>query len=233
VALFILGLLVLKIVPTFGEMLKDFGGALPWLTRFCIDVSAVVRANFSSLAVLVVVSLVVIAVVVRSALYTSSLGYSVDWFKLHLGVIGRVYLAGSMARFSRALGLLLASEAPAVESLDLSAAASGNAVIRRAAVEAAGLVNGGERLSDALESTGRFEHSFCWLLANSEERGDLDTALLSLADGYDRLLSRWSRILFTLLGPALIFLLALVVGVVIVALYLPILTLANTISGAF
>jgi len=175
--------------------------------------------------------LIVAIIVLKSLLYTRSLGYHVDWFKLRVWLLGRLYRASSMARFCQSLGLLLTSGVPVVESLTLAGATSGNAVLERAASRAAELVNGGERISDALEGTGEFEHTFSWLLGAAEERGEVHETLLGLSESYERTVARLGKTSLTLLGPVLVLLLGLFLGGIAVAMYLPLFRLVDSISG--
>ena len=92
-------------------------------------------------------------------------------------------------------------------------------------------VAGGERLSDALGDTDFVRHDFCWLVAMGEDRGELVNTLESVADTYDRQLEAHDQMFFGLLGPAVVVFLALLIGSVIVALYLPIFTLGDQVSG--
>ncbi len=229
---FVLGLLVLKIVPEFTEVFSGFGSQLPYLTRFWVDLSYLLRSHFAVVCIGFALAVAAITYVLKSIFRTESGGYALDRLKMHLGVFGRLYAASSMARFSRSLGLLLSSQVPIDESLDLAAAASGNAVLSRAVEHASKGVERGERLSDALEETGEFSHTFCWLLATAEERGEVDDALLQLADTFERNVSRLNTMVIRLAVPVTVIVMGFIVASVIVALYLPIFTLADTISGS-
>ncbi|MBN2312223.1 MAG: type II secretion system F family protein [Candidatus Hydrogenedentes bacterium] len=231
VAFAVLVLLLLKVVPAYAEAFESFGMALPWMTQASLNASSVVRANFMPISVVVTAMAAGLSLMASSILHNYSLGRRLDWLKLHLWVFGSLCFSSAMARFSRSLGLLLASRVPPVESLHLAAATMGNAVLRDAVAEAAEDVNGGGRLSDALESTGRFQHTFCWLLATAEERGDVDEALLTLAEGYERSVARLGGTVLALLAPATIVFLATVIGSVVLSMYLPLFTLADAIGG--
>ena len=170
-------------------------------------------------------------VAVVSARWQSS-GRFFDRLKSKLPILGNVYYAASVARFSRTLALLLASRVPVLESLDLAAASAGNAVLRGAVHDAVPLVAQGLRLADALESTRFFGHSFCWLLSTGEERGEAEVSLMSLADSYERQVAGLDRMVSTLLAPLLILVVGGVIAFMVFSLYLPIFTLGDAISGS-
>ena len=104
-------------------------------------------------------------------------------------------------------------------------------MLRRAVTEAAPHIEGGERISDALASTGFFGHSFCWMLSTAEDRGDVHGTLLELADVYDRGVTRMDKLILMLVGPILVIAVGIVIGYLIISLYLPIFMLGDAISG--
>jgi type IV pilus assembly protein PilC len=221
----------MRVVPHFAAIFAEFGQGLPGPTRFWIGTSQFVSAHLAGVLMFIAV---LFGLGVALAIATSrwqSMGIAFDWLKTKLPVVGKVYYAGSVARFSRTLGLLLASRVPVLESLDLAAAGSGNALLRRAVYEASPLVAQGLRIADALESTRFFGHSFCWLLAVGEERGEAEVSLLSLADSYERQMAGLDRMISVLLSPLLIVVVGGVIGFMVLSLYLPIFTLGDAISG--
>ena len=92
-------------------------------------------------------------------------------------------------------------------------------------------VAGGERISDALSSTGFFGHNFCWLLATSEDRGDAESALENLAAIYEREVTLRDRMLGSLVSPILIVMLGFIIASIVISLYLPIFSLGDVVSG--
>ena len=227
----VLGFLLVRVVPVFAGIYKDFGGDLPGPTRLCVGMSDFLVTNWPVLCICAAVVLVSIRLVLRASSRTQRGAYARDWLKLHVPIFGLLYFRVSLARFCRSLGLLLASKIPVLEALDLASAAAGNAVLRRAVNDAARLVEGGERVSDALASTGYFGHSLCWMLSTAEDRGDVDETLLELADMYERGAMRIDKLILTLAGPAVVVLLGLIIGYLVIALYLPIFMLGDAISG--
>ena len=227
----VLGFLMVKVVPTFAEIFQEFGAVLPALTQLVVDISSVFVEHGPAFLVWTGAAMIVLALGFKWLRRIESGGYTLDWIKLHIPLFGKLFRAASMARFSQSLGLLLASNVPVMESMDLAGAAAGNAVLREAVRHAARKIEGGDSMSSAFESTGGFSHSFCWMLATAEDRGEVDGALLNLADSFERSIGRTQRFILTFIGPALIILLGFIVGMLVIALYLPIFTLGDAINN--
>ena len=227
----VLTFLLTYVVPQFAEIFQDFGAALPWPTRFWIDVADTVNLRYPIIMTGLAVLVIAIHLGLKSVRATDNGQYYLDRIKLRLPAAGRAFRLGSFARFCRTLGMLLSARAPLVESMQLAAAASGNAVLAKAVTEASRNVEQGSSVAGAFESTGYFDGTFGWLLGLAEERGELEGALLHLADTYERSGQRSSRVLVSFLPPALILLLGGIVVSIIVSIYLPMFTLADVISG--
>ncbi|MCP4645747.1 MAG: type II secretion system F family protein [bacterium] len=230
-AIAVAGYLLVGVVPKYAEIFSDFGAALPWMTTATIGFSRQVSAHWLFFTIFFCAAALCAGLMVQSSLYTFSLGGFLDRIKLNVWVFGRIYFSSSMARFSRTLGLLLQSRVPPVESLELASAVTGNAVLRDAALDAAQRVNGGETIADALEWTEEFDHTFCWLVATSEKRGVIEEALHSMADSYDRIATRLGKGILLMTAPVTFILLALLLGSIIISMYLPLISLVDSIAG--
>ncbi len=227
----VLGFLMVRVVPVFAEIYKDFGGDLPGPTQFWVWISNFFVTSWPVLFIWTAVVLLLARLILRVFASSEPGAHALDWVKLHLPILGGLYSRVSLARFCRSLGLLLASRIPVLEALDLASAAAGNAVLRRAVNAAARLVEGGERVSDALASTGYFGHNLCWMLSTAENRGDVDGTLLELADTYERGVMRIDELIITLAGPVVVVLVGLIIGSLVISLYLPIFMLGDAISA--
>ena len=223
----VVGFLLLRVVPVFEEVYWEFGRGLPAPTQLTINLARDLHNNGLAVAVVACASVTLLMVMRRRALRSRRGRYVLDRLKLRVPGFSRVFKGVSMARFSRSLGLLLGGHVPVAESLDLAAAASGNAVIDEAIQKATQAVARGNALADALAATGVFDHSFCWLLATGESRGEPENALLSLAEAYEREVNRHQRLLATTMGPVVIFAVGLAVGFIVVSLYLPLFSLSS------
>ncbi len=230
-AALVLGFLLRYVVPEFASIFEDFGASLPWVTRFMLDASECVQRNWIFLLSGLGIAVALLFVWWRGFGHGRARSVFMDRVRLLCGPFGRMYYAVSLSRFLRNLAMLEASEVPLVEGLGLSAAASGNAVLVRAVVHATSAVSQGEPLSKAFEDAGFFDHTLCWLLATAEERGDVIETLRHLANMYARNAERLGSALTTAVTPALLVFLGITVGGIVVAMYLPIFSLADVMSG--
>ncbi len=231
VVLILMGMMLVYLlnytIPQFAEVFKDFGANLPAITMFWIGISEFVRQKFGFVVMTLCGAIVLIALAGR----THQGRYASHWLRLKIWGVGQAFNAASMARFCRSLGVLLSGKAPVDSSIELASATCGNAVLEAAALDAMESVRSGTRLALAFEMTGYFSGLFCWLIQVSEDRGDTHQAFLDLAKTYDERFSRYSHAMMSILGPIILFVMALIVVSVILSLYLPIFSLADAISG--
>lgn len=221
--------LMTEVVPDYANAFSGFGTELPWLTRAILSLGHAVDTGRWLLLALFVLLLFAGFLVPYFINGASSLGYVLDAFRRRLWFAGQLFHASSMARFSQSLCMMLAGRVPLKESIELAGAASGSAVIREAALDAAEDVERGERIADALENTQCFDHGFCWMLAAAEERGDVPEALDALAENYERQAERLGRVGLVLLGPAAVLTVGVFVGLIVLALYLPLFSMLDNI----
>ena len=240
------------VLPSFETIYSGFGKQLPWPTQACFSIghglqkAAMFFGNHGKPSelwimrqlpvyadphlMMVLAGIFGLWLLVRLLRPTQVGDALADWFKLRLPFFKTLYSASMVERFSRCLGMLLSNKAQAPESLILAAAAAGSPSFRGVGLKAALLVSHGEKVVDALASTRRFRHSYLWILGNAEEQGHLDSALLNLAESYEREVARRTRILLTMLGPALTIGLGLIIGFVAISMFMPILMLSSLVS---
>jgi type IV pilus assembly protein PilC len=142
-----------------------------------------------------------------------------------------VYRADAAARFSRTASVLLRSGVAAPEALRLAGEASGSALVEAAAERAARDVEAGHELSTSLTASGTFSNTFCWMVGMGEKSGELPTTLASIAATEDRHADTRARVALTLIGPAMIVLTGMAIAFFVWALYMPIFTLGDALSG--
>ena len=166
------GFLLMKVVPVFSDIFKEFGGELPWITHFCIRVGDFVAVHWVDVLIVIACATIFLRVLLWSLWRRESGRAWLDWVTQHLPLMGHLKYTMAVSRFARSLGLLLQARVPVLESLELAAAVSGRPQLQRAVEEAVLEVAGGERIADALSHTGFFSHQYCWLLSTGEERGE-------------------------------------------------------------
>lgn len=218
----IFGFLLVYVVPPFQETFAAFGLKPPGLTLGFFAVSALLRAYGAAIGGGLLLAALLATILVRGTAAPETRRYWADLLLLLIPWYGRVYHAILQTRFSRTLRLLLASRLPAVESIVLAGAATGNAVAERAAEAASAQVAAGECLADALHGTGFFSHKFCWLLGAGEDRGGVEDALEHIADNLEREVGASEELFGALFAPLVTIVVAGLVGLFLIGLYVPI-----------
>ena len=213
------------VIPAFEQMFADFGAkdALPVLTQWVIWVSK----NFvSSLPVTIPVALV--AVVAGALFYRNPKGRRfVHHALLVIPIMGPVMRKTAVARFARTLGTLLQSGVPILDALEVCAKSAGNVVVTSAIMFARDRISEGKNMAEPLGESKVFPGMVIQMISVGEQAGALDQMLAKIADFYEDEVDVAVASLTSLLEPLLMAIVGLVVGVVLVAMYLPIFTIAG------
>ncbi|MFQ5355403.1 MAG: type II secretion system F family protein [Mariprofundaceae bacterium] len=214
VMIFMLAVVVPQIVGVFEQT----EGQLPWLTQMLIAVSDWLRE--SGLRFLVFV--VVIVFCFHMAMRKSSVRYWRDELLLRLPVSAGLLIKIQTARFSRTLGMLLNGGVPVLIALRIANESLTILPMRQVAQEASETLREGGSLAEQLKKGGYFPHLAVRMIAVGEQSGKLDTLLLKVAGSYDEEARRSLKRLVTVLEPLLVMLMAVMVGVLAMAILLPI-----------
>ncbi len=216
------GALVTFVIPRLVVMFEGIGQRLPLPTRILCGISDVLSVYWW------VIGLGVVIVVVGLKALLRRPGFRAAWdgFKLRIPWVGRLIREVAIARFARSLGTLVRADVAIVEALEVVQAAAGNAVIAGAVRNMAEQVQEGDSLADMMRSAGVFPPLPVQMVAVGEETGRLDQMLLQVADAYDREVSASTKMMTSLLAPALILCVAVIVAFIIVSLILPIFQLS-------
>ncbi len=227
-ALVILAAMILFIIPVFKKMFDDLGGKLPALTQFMIDLSNAGRSHWYLFL------LGGAAFVFGFKKWKGSKAGRKQWdtFKLHFPMqIGDIVRKIAVARFTRTLGTLTASGVPILQALDITARTAGNRVISDPMERVVERVKEGEPLAPPLASLGVFPMMVTQMVAVGEETGALDTMLHKIADFYDDEISAKLKALTSILEPLMMIVIGAVVGVVVIAMYLPLFSVIKEIGS--
>lgn len=228
VLLFALGastFLLLKVVPSFKEIYADMGQSLPAVTTAVMSASAWVQGRWLAVAA-GAACLGMLAALWRR---TRSGRLATDHLLLKLPIFGGLVTKAVMGRFARTLGILLASGLPILDALSLSRGASNNAVVAGAVEAAQTKIAAGQGITAAFRSTGRFPEMLMQLLATGEESGELDGMLLKGAEFYDRQVEAAVNGLTSLIEPVMVVAVGGVIGIIVVAMFLPVLHLGEAV----
>jgi len=226
VALSAIIILLLFVIPTFQQMFASFDQVLPLPTRIVIMASDTLQSYWWAMGGGVVATVFLF----KRWIATSSGRLTFDRILLRLPIFGNLARKGSVARFTRTLGTLLASGVTILDGLEITARTSGNRVIHDAIMDSRSSIAGGESISEPLRVSGVFPPMVTQMINVGEETGDLDGMLTKIADFYDEEVDAAVESLLKAMEPLMIVVLGTVVGGMIVAMYLPIFGIINTMN---
>jgi type IV pilus assembly protein PilC len=218
--------LLMFVTPTFEKMFKDFGGAMPAPTQFLIDLSHAMT-NYWYLIFGIPVALAV----AWKAWVSSERGRRQwDAFVLKVPVFGPLVRKIAVARFTRTLGTMLSSGVPILDALEIVAKSSGNRVIEKAILVVRARIAEGKNIAGPLADTKVFPPMVVQMIGVGEATGAMDQMLAKIADFYDDEVDVAVAALTSMIEPVMMVFLGGVVGGFLVAMYLPIFSIAGNIK---
>jgi len=227
VALVVTVVLLLYVIPIFGQMFSDFGQELPAPTVFVLGVSAFTQKYFLA----IFAAFVALALVLRWYYRQENGRRNIDRLLLRAPIFGSLIRRISVARFSRTLGTMVASGVPILDSMEIVAKSAGNKVVEEAILRARASISEGKTIAEPLAESKVFPAMVTQMVGVGEATGALDTMLNKIADFYDDEVDAAVAALTSLLEPLLMVFLGVVIGGLVVAMYLPIFKLAGVVGG--
>jgi type IV pilus assembly protein PilC len=229
VAIAILTILMVVVIPKFQEVFTNMldGQALPAFTRLVLGISAIIKDNF-------IYTIIGIAVVVALFMWTirTKGGRRVwDKFKMKMPGVGPVISKVAIARFTRTLGTLVSSGVPILQALNIVKETAGNVIVANAVSAVHDSVKEGETITAPLEASGVFPPMVISMVDVGEQTGALPEMLLKIADNYDEEVDNAVSAMTSLLEPVMIVFLAVVVGSIVIAMFLPLISLMTNIGN--
>lgn len=225
----VLSILLGWVIPSFKTIFKDLGASdeLPWLTQVVIAVSETF-IGWLPLIILVAAG----AVVGIISIYKRPAGKRF-FHRLFLRspVVGNVLRKVAVARFTRTLGTLLASGVPILDALEIVAKTSGNMVVEEGILYARSKISEGKNMAGPLLETGVFPPMVVQMVGVGEQTGALDAMLGKIADFYEEEVDVAVAALTSLIEPIMMVGIGGTVGVVLIAMYLPIFSIAGKIKA--
>jgi type IV pilus assembly protein PilC len=219
--------LVTFVVPNFAELYKSMAAQLPMPTQILIAVGTTARDY-----VLIGFAILVLAIVgFRYWSRTPRGNETVDRMLMRTPIAGEVWLKYQVAQFSRVLGTLLVGGIPLMQALNTASDSLGTQVLKKVLQEAGKLVREGQSLSQALRTTKVFPGLSIDMIEVGESTGALAAMLSSVAEFYEEDVSNRVTAALSLIEPALMICMGIFVGFVLISLYLPIFSLADTMRG--
>ena len=229
VAIGIVTFLMIFIVPKFQEIFRDLleGKEMPALTQFVIAISNIIKNQ----------ALVVIGIIAAFVVFIRVIGktlrgrFILDKIKLNAPVFGQLIRKVSIARFTRTLGTLVASGVPILQALNIVRETSGNAVIADAVSRIHDSVKEGERIVQPLEASKVFPPMVVSMVDVGEETGALPDMFMKIADVFDDEVDNAVGALTSLIEPIMIVILAVIVGTIVIAMFLPLISVIGSLGS--
>ena len=226
IAILVVYVILWKVIPVFASLFESLGASLPLPTRVVVELSNFVGRFWWLIAILVVAGIVA----VRKYYKTPQGKLVIDNLMLKAPVLGMVLRKIAVARFCRTLGTLLSAGVPVLESLEITARTSGNAVIERAILEVRKQVEEGKALAEPLKATNQFPPMVVQMIGVGEATGAMDTMLSKIAEFYEDEVDTAVAGMMKLIEPVMIFFLGVVIGGIVIAMYLPMFDLISKIG---
>ena len=219
-------LLLVYVVPTFSQVYSDSGSQLPALTQMLITFTTLLK-RFFLLGVILGAGLIT---AFKSWSNTEAGRYTIDRLKLTMPYAGDVFTKYSVAGFTRTLATVLGSGIPIIESLRMSIGTLNNVYMEKRLFEVVRFIEEGGRLSVGLERVNIMPPLALRMLGVGETTGSLEDMLIDISDYLEDELEERMHILTTAIEPAIMLIMGVVIGVIIVAMYLPIFKVAGTVG---
>lgn len=229
VAVVIVAVLMVVVVPKFQAIFNDMlGGApLPAITQVVVDVSQFIQTN-----ILATIAILIVAFVGFKFLMKTTAGrHAMDRLALTIPKIKDFSAKANVARFTRTFGTLMSSGVPILQALTITRDIIPNSVVQNALTKVHDRVRDGESLSVPLEQQKIFPTMVTSMIDVGEETGELSEMLNRIADNYDDDLDNAVAGLTSIIEPVMIVCLALIVGFIVIALFLPIIQIVQKIAA--
>lgn len=230
VATIIVGILMTYVIPKFKTIFADMlgpGETLPEFTLLVLKISDTIKNN----AVAVVIGVIAFFVIFKLIISKTKFGrYAWDLFKMKCPPLGGVVSKVAIARFSRTLGTLVSSGVPILQALNITKETAGNVIVSNAIDKVYDAVKEGETITKPLEKSGVFPPMVVSMIDIGEETGALPEMLVRVADVYEEEVDNAVTAMTSLLEPIMIVFLAVIVGSIVIAMFLPLIKMMDKLG---
>lgn len=225
IAILILVVILVFVIPVFEEMFASMDSALPMPTQIVVTMSDFTKSNFLYIAM----GLFAIIYSFKKIYNTEKGRIKIDAMALHAPIVGMLVRKVAVAKFTRTLGTMLQSGVPILEALNVVARTAGNKTIEAAVFRVAESIAEGRPIAEPLEESGVFPNMVVQMINVGESVGALDTMLEKIADFYDGEVDQAVENLTAMIEPLMMVVLGGMIGGLVVAMYLPIFTMAGNV----
>jgi type IV pilus assembly protein PilC len=226
IAILVIAVILVFVIPQFQTMFESFGQQLPLPTRIVIALSDIIQSY-----ILLMIGGCFAVVWILKRIYRTPKGQLfMDALFLKLPVMGILLRKVAVAKFTRTLGTMISSGVPILDGLDIVAKTAGNKIIENAIYSVAQSISEGKTIAEPLEKSGVFPAMVCQMISIGEQSGSIDVMLNKIADFYDDEVDDAVGNLTAMMEPLLMLFLGVTVGGLVVAMYLPIFSLAGAVG---
>tara|TARA_B100000959_G_scaffold225395_1_gene239507 strand:+ start:2638 stop:3897 length:1260 start_codon:yes stop_codon:yes gene_type:complete len=230
VAVIIVGILMTYVIPKFKTIFADMlgpGETLPEFTLLVLKISDTIQHN----AIAVVIGVIAAFIIFKLIISKTKFGrYAWDLFKMKCPPLGGVVSKVAIARFSRTLGTLVSSGVPILQALNITKETAGNVIVSNAIDGVYDAVKEGETITKPLDKSGVFPPMVVSMIDIGEETGALPEMLVRVADVYEEEVDNAVTAMTSLLEPIMIVFLAVIVGSIVIAMFLPLIKMMDKLG---
>ncbi len=227
IAVALVNVLLIFVIPVFGEMFADFGAKLPGPTQALLDISNFMRAFWW----LILAIAYGIFWGVAKLCKTPRGRKGKDAFILRLPVVGALSRRVTLSRFCRTYAVLMKSGVPILSALEICAGASNNTFIEEASANISKLISQGGQLSDGIGAHVYFPAMIRHMVKAGEQTGNVDAMMEKVSDFYDVEIENTIASLTSLMEPLLICVLGVIIGGIVMCMFMPIFQMSTIVSG--
>ena len=222
-AIILVNVLLIFVIPVFSEMFESFNAQLPKPTLMLISLSEFLGHNI----VFIIIGFIAAWYGVKMYFKTPKGRITKDWIIFKLPIVGNLLQKVAMSRFARTYAILMKSGVPILRCLEICSAASNNTYVEAGCAEIIKHVNEGGQVSEILKRLDYFPNLVMHMAKAGEKTGNIEHMMLKVSDYYDVEIDKVVSTFTTLLEPAIIVFLGVVVGGIVMAMFLPIFQLSS------
>lgn len=226
VAAIVVGVILVFVIPVFSEMFASMGSSLPAPTLMVVGLSEFVISN-----IIYIIAGIFVSGFLIKRIYASKKGrILMDDMFLKLPVVGILIRKVAVAKFTRTTSTMISSGVSILEALDIVAKTAGNKIVEFAVLDVKSGIAEGRSMADPLLESGVFPSMVCSMISVGESTGALDTMMEKIADFYDDEVDQAVKNLTDMIEPFMLVFLGVVIGGLVIAMYLPIFTMAAAVG---
>lgn len=223
--------IMIVVIPKFKTIFVDFDVELPGATLLLMGISDWFVLGMPPGWLIVLLSPLIIYFSLKLVRSSKGGRYVIDYTSLKLPIFGNLAEKNAVARFTRTLGTLIAAGVPILEAINITRDTSGNEVYVRALDKVHNAIREGETVAAPLRQANVVDGLVTNMIDVGEETGELDTMLMKIADNYDEEIDVAVASLVSLLEPIMVVVLGAIVGFIVVALFMPLVSLIGNVAG--